>query len=115
MRLIDADALKEKKVYSLERHEKIVPVAEIDWMPTIDAVPVERIKKCLMEIADNQIANAPDECDSDNERRYKSGVWNGLQMAYEIVSQLVGNSKSNKDPLDTEKNTAGTNNIPLKW
>ena len=40
-RLIDADALKEKKVYSHERHEKIVPVAEIDWMPTIDAIPVE--------------------------------------------------------------------------
>ena len=46
MRLIDADALKEKKVYSLERHEKIVPVAEIDWMPTIDAVSVVRCKDC---------------------------------------------------------------------
>ena len=46
MRLIDADALKEKKVYSLERHEKIVPVAEIDWMPTIDAVPVVRCEDC---------------------------------------------------------------------
>lgn len=40
MRPIDADALKEKKVYSEERHEKVVPVAEIDWMPTVDAVPV---------------------------------------------------------------------------
>lgn len=39
MRLINADALKEKKVYSQERHEKVVPVAEIDWMPTIDAAP----------------------------------------------------------------------------
>ena len=43
MRMIDADALKEKKVYSHERHEKIVPVAEIDWLPTIDAIPVEWI------------------------------------------------------------------------
>ena len=34
-RLVDADALKEKKAYSQERHEKVVPVAEIDWMPTI--------------------------------------------------------------------------------
>lgn len=46
-RLIDADALKEKKVYSHERHEKIVPVAEIDWMPTIDAVPVVRCRDCV--------------------------------------------------------------------
>jgi hypothetical protein len=48
VRLIDADALKEKKVYSHERHEKIVPVAEIDWSPTIDAIPVE-----WMEAQDN--------------------------------------------------------------
>lgn len=36
MRLIDADALKTKKVRSKERHEWVVPVAEIDWMPTIE-------------------------------------------------------------------------------
>lgn len=47
MRLIDADALKEKKVYSLERHEKIVPVAEIDWSPTIDAIPVDWLQACI--------------------------------------------------------------------
>lgn len=45
MRLIDADALKEKKVYSHERHEKIVPVAEIDWLPAVDAIPVEWLEK----------------------------------------------------------------------
>ena len=45
MRLIDADALKEKKVYSHERHEKIVPVADIDWSPTIAAIPVEWLNK----------------------------------------------------------------------
>ena len=39
-RYIDADALKAKKTYSHERHEYIVPVAEIDWLPTVDAVPV---------------------------------------------------------------------------
>ena len=49
MRLIDADALKEKKVYSHERHEKIVPVAEIDWMPTIDAIPVEWLRQMAEE------------------------------------------------------------------
>lgn len=46
MRLIDADALKTKKVYSDERHEKVVPVAEIDWMPTVDAVQVVRCGQC---------------------------------------------------------------------
>lgn len=39
-RLIDADALKTKKRYSTEFHENVVAVAEIDWMPTVDAVPV---------------------------------------------------------------------------
>ena len=48
MRLIDADALKEKKVYSHERHEKIVPVAEIDWSPTIDAIPVEWLNNVML-------------------------------------------------------------------
>lgn len=36
MRLIDADKLKEKKVRCNERAEWVVPVAEIDWMPTIE-------------------------------------------------------------------------------
>ena len=34
--MIDADYLKEKKVYSQERHEYIIPVCEIDWMPTVE-------------------------------------------------------------------------------
>lgn len=46
-RLIDANALKAKKTYSHERHEYIVPVAEIDWMPTVDAVPVVRCRECI--------------------------------------------------------------------
>ena len=52
MRLIDADALKEKKVYSHERHEKIVPVAEIDWSPTIDAIPVEWLNNVMLNCDD---------------------------------------------------------------
>jgi hypothetical protein len=45
-RYIDADAMKTKKTYSHERHEYIVPVAEIDWMPTVDAVQVVRCGEC---------------------------------------------------------------------
>lgn len=51
-RLIDADALKEKKVYSHERHEKVVPVAEIDWMPTIVAIPVEWLEAQIIPYGD---------------------------------------------------------------
>ena len=39
-RYIDADALKSQKEYCEERHEYIVPVAKIDWMPTADVAPV---------------------------------------------------------------------------
>ena len=56
MRLIDADALKEKKVYSHERHEKIVPVAEIDWMPTVDAIPAEWLKQQFYDSPNSQWA-----------------------------------------------------------
>lgn len=34
-RLVDADALKQKKYHSNITHENAVAVAEIDWMPTI--------------------------------------------------------------------------------
>ena len=34
-RLIDADALKQRKKHSNEFAENVVSVAEIDWMPTI--------------------------------------------------------------------------------
>lgn len=52
MRLIDADELKQKKVYSHERHENIVAVAEIDWMPTIDAIPVDWLNERLRKEID---------------------------------------------------------------
>ena len=46
MRLIDADELKKKKKHSQEFAENVVSVAEIDWMPTIDAVEVVRCVNC---------------------------------------------------------------------
>lgn len=33
---INADKLKEKKIYSEERHEYIISVAEVDWAPIAD-------------------------------------------------------------------------------
>lgn len=40
-RYIDSDKLKEKKIYSAERHEYIIPVAELDWAPTADVQEVK--------------------------------------------------------------------------
>ena len=37
---IEREALKQKKIYSVERHEYVVPVAKIDWMPTADVAEV---------------------------------------------------------------------------
>lgn len=38
---IDLEASKSKKIYSQERHEYIIPVAELDWIPAADVRPVE--------------------------------------------------------------------------
>lgn len=48
-------------------------------------------RKWLMNIADNQLANFPKDfafgtLDEHLEREYNRGVWKGLQMAYEIIS-----------------------------
>lgn len=42
-RMIDADELKKKKKHSKEFAENIVSVAEIDWQPTVEAIPIEWI------------------------------------------------------------------------
>ena len=34
--LISRQEAKSKAVYSPERHEKIVPVAELDWLPSVE-------------------------------------------------------------------------------
>ena len=34
--LISRQAAKSKAVYSYERHEKVVPVAELDWLPSVE-------------------------------------------------------------------------------
>lgn len=51
--LISRQAAKSKAVYSPERHEKVVPVAELDWLPSIepekcgDCISREAVKKIL--------------------------------------------------------------------
>lgn len=41
---INADKLKEKKIYSEERHEYIISVAEVDWAPIADVQEVKHGK-----------------------------------------------------------------------
>ena len=41
---VSREAIKEKKVYSEERHEYVVPVAEIDWLPSVQPQSLEQIK-----------------------------------------------------------------------
>ena len=38
---IDIDKAKETKVYSAERHEYIIPVANLDWLPPADVQEVK--------------------------------------------------------------------------
>ena len=47
MRLIDADKLKARKVYSEERHETVIPTAFVDWEPTVEAVPLKPLAEWL--------------------------------------------------------------------
>lgn len=49
-RLIDADKLKGKKKHSKEFAENIVSVAEIDWQPTVEAIPIEWIEQYLYDL-----------------------------------------------------------------
>lgn len=41
---IEREYVKSKKIYSEERHEYVVPVAEIDWIPAADVAPVKHGK-----------------------------------------------------------------------
>ena len=49
-RLIDADELKKHKYHSDITHENAVSVAQIDWMPTVKAVPIEKIQTLINDI-----------------------------------------------------------------
>ncbi len=48
--------------------------------------PMDQKIKWLSSIADNQLANAPTDTMDATSHTYYDGVWNGLQMAYEIIT-----------------------------
>ena len=45
-----------------------------------------QVQQWTKEIADNQLAHAPDELDREN-WDYKRGIWDGLQIAWNIISE----------------------------
>ena len=81
MRLIDADALKRRAitVRFFGKDIMMVPTAEIDDAPTIDAVEVVRCRDCkwyghigcAIEIKDDSDRPKPDDFCSFGERRTK--------------------------------------------
>jgi hypothetical protein len=46
----------------------------------------EQVQQWTKEIADNQLAHAQDELDREN-WDYKKGIWDGLQIAWNIISE----------------------------
>lgn len=55
----------------------------------------EQKRKWLQNIADNQLAVSPTGYETEEELAKRAGEWNGLQMAYEIISEDM--------PVNTEK------------
>ena len=47
----------------------------------------EQKLRWLRNIADNQLANAPTETMDETSHTYYDGLWHGLQMAYEILTE----------------------------
>ena len=67
--LISRQAAKNKKVYSEERHEYVIPVAEIDWLPSAQPYTEEEIQ-AMQDLEQAQLDKA-----------YQIGVEEGLQSA----------------------------------
>ena len=58
--LISRQAAKNKKVYSEERHEYVIPVAEIDWLPSTQ--PESRREWYIKGYRDAQAVSCTDLC-----------------------------------------------------
>jgi hypothetical protein len=67
--LISRQEAKNKKVYSQERHEYVIPVAEIDWLPSAQPYTEEEIQ-AMQDLEQAQLDIA-----------YQIGVEEGLQSA----------------------------------
>lgn len=76
---ISREAAKAKKIYSVERRELVVPVAEIDWIPPADVVARDCYDRILAEndTMRDMLARTGKKCgDSmDDVRPVVKGTW----------------------------------------
>lgn len=80
MRLIDADELKRKyagfyNIYGKGKSIRCVEVKEIDWMPTIDAVPLDKLCEWLATYCEPPINASKDWKQLEHEARIKIWRW----------------------------------------
>lgn len=54
-----------------------------DWCPLKE----QDKQKVLQHLADVQLANAPNEYHNETQRIYEKGVYDGIQMAFEIIAE----------------------------
>ena len=47
----------------------------------------KEVKSWIKQIADNQLANAPADWQNENQKLYSKGIWDGLQIAIDILSE----------------------------
>lgn len=87
MRLIDADGLKKHKYHSDITHENVVSVAQIDWIPTVQAVPIEELQEIRQEITESKY----------NHR----GEYN-RELAFNICLQIIDNHIKEIEGSDKE-------------
>lgn len=61
------------------------------------------IRRILMTIADNQLAWAPDDRHQGEKKAYRKGVWDGLQMAYDIITEgfTTSDPDEEEDPIQS--------------
>ena len=90
---------KEKIIKRLESQIALCKEIESDWI-TITVGSGKRIlellndqeekkRRKLQYIADLQLSNAPNEFHNENQRMYEKGVYDGLQMAFEILAEEI--------------------------
>ena len=83
--------VKAKKKYYPDDENMTI---KISYQAVVDILALlkeqeEQKQKWLQNIADNQLANSPDEWQSPEQRMYSKGVFDGLQMTYEMLAYGV--------------------------
>ena len=107
---IRREAAKAKKIYSVERRELVVPVAEIDWIPPADVVARDCYDRILAEndTMRNQLAKVGKKVGDkmDDVRPVVRGKWYWNNYRYDwccsncshSADHYIGNDDAYKEP-----------------